>query len=89
MDNEQHWIWTSDWTDSDKHLPRLVNFRRVLELENIVNSVIKITADSRYKLFVNGSLVEVGPCKGDQQVWYFDKIDITKFLKLMDTNRPD
>lgn len=81
MDNEQHWIWTSDWTDSDKHLPRLVNFRRVLELENIVNSVIKITADSRYKLFVNGSLVEVGPCKGDQQVWYFDKIDITKFLK--------
>ncbi|MCM1086735.1 MAG: hypothetical protein NC419_01175 [Muribaculaceae bacterium] len=41
---------------------------------------IRISAESRYKLYVNGQLAEIGPCKGDTMVWYYDEVDIAPFL---------
>ena len=32
-------------------------------------------------LYVNGKLVEVGPSKGDSQVWYVDEVGLLPFLK--------
>lgn len=76
-----NWIWIPSWKHKDKKKPRLVYFRRTFVLnEKPVSAEIKISADTRYKLYVNGELVEVGPSKGDREVWYKDTLDIAPFV---------
>ncbi len=77
-----NWIWDPDWNAEDKDHPRVMLFRKKVELEeNPYEGKIKISADTRYKLYVNAKLVEVGPSKGDCQVWFYDTIDLLPYLK--------
>lgn len=76
------WIWTPSWSEKDKETPQIVYFRKVLEFNQITDHfIVKLSADSRYKFYVNNKLVEVGPSKGDDQVWYYDEKDISSFLQ--------
>ena len=78
---KSNWIWTAG--PYDKENACLIYFRKELILENDIQSAyIKISADSRYRFFVNGTSVSQGPCKGDNQVWYYDEIEISKLLQL-------
>jgi alpha-L-rhamnosidase len=43
--------------------------------------VIHVSADSRYRLFVNGAPVCFGPARGDLKNWNYESIDISGFLK--------
>lgn len=45
------------------------------------NVVIAVTADTRYLLYVNGSIVCRGPETGDAYRKYYDEVDITEYLK--------
>lgn len=77
-----NWIWSPEWNAEDKDCPRIMLFRKVVSLaEEPYESRIKISADTRYKLYVNARLVEVGPSRGDHQVWFYDTIDILPYLK--------
>jgi hypothetical protein len=63
-----------------------VTFTRhfVLDEESVgsgISAVIHMTADTRYKLFVNGERVSVGPTRSCPQIWYYDTIDIQPWLK--------
>lgn len=42
--------------------------------------LIRITADSRYRLFVNGQPVLDGPCRPSPGIRYIDEVDIRPFL---------
>jgi len=73
------WIWTDDRETQDH---KLVLFRHELTLNELPETaIIKVSADSRYRLYVNGKSVSFGPCKGDGQVWYYETVDIAPFLK--------
>jgi alpha-L-rhamnosidase len=76
-----NWIWTPDWNESCEADPAFVCFRKTFyrdkEKENLR---VRISADSRYKLYVNGKFVHSGPRKGDEQVWYYDTLDLTRWL---------
>lgn len=75
------WLWTDDWTKRDNDVPGLVYFRKVLDFDKAVDSfVVKVSADSRYRLYVNGHTVCAGPCKGDDMVWYYETVDIAEYL---------
>lgn len=75
------WVWTPSWDEKDKETPNIVYFRKVLELEQVPSEfIVKLSADSRYKFYVNESLIEAGPSKGDNEVWYYDEKDITPYL---------
>ncbi|HHV11677.1 MAG TPA: hypothetical protein GXX75_15500 [Clostridiales bacterium] len=76
------WIWTKDWSESDNAEPAIVYFRKTIKFAELPKEMlVKVSADSRYKLYVNGSLIEVGPLKGDRQVWYYDELDLVPYLK--------
>jgi len=58
-------------------------FRNSFMLEKIPNSVkAYVSADNRYRLFVNGNEVSMGPARGDFMHWRYETIDIAPFLKI-------
>lgn len=76
-----NWIWSREWQVSDKEEPTLMLFRKTFKITgNPKKAIISISADSRYKLYVNGKLAEVGPSKGDREVWFFDEVDILSYI---------
>lgn len=77
-----NWIWLPSWSDADKKIPRTVLFRKNIKLtETPQKAELEISADTRYKLYINNALVEVGPSKGDKSIWFKDRIDITRYLR--------
>ena len=79
---DSHWIWTPDWIHADKKTPRIVYFRKIFNIDSVPEeAVLTVTADTRYKLYMNGSLVEVGPSRGDGEVWFADHVDVSRYLK--------
>ena len=59
-----NWIWVPGWTARDEEEPRIVCFRRVFEADKIPSvHRIRVSAESRYKLYINGCFVQAGPQK--------------------------
>ncbi|WP_068786250.1 alpha-L-rhamnosidase-related protein [Paenibacillus phocaensis] len=77
-EEEAQWIWHPDWTAEDENgTGKFVYFRKTFELDRCGDQcTIRISADSRYRLFLNGKLIGRGPCKGDRFTWYYDSIDV-------------
>ena len=42
--------------------------------------VVHVSADNRYKLYINGRIVSMGPARGDTYFWNYETIDIAPFL---------
>ena len=58
------------------------HFRKTFELnEQPAQFIINISADNRYRLFVNGKAVCFGPSRADLEHWAYESIDIAPFLK--------
>ncbi len=77
-----NWIWSPEWSAQDKDCPRVMLFRKKFCLEEEpYEGRIQISADTRYKLYANGKLVEVGPSRGDHQVWFYDTVDLRPHLR--------
>ena len=76
----KNWIWTSDPMDTSS--PVVVLFRRAVWLEEVpARCKVRLSADSRYRFFVNGQSVCQGPVKGDRHIWYYDEADIAPYLQ--------
>jgi len=57
-------------------------FRREFTLNNKGTSLtIRISAATRYRLYVNGVSLLSGPCKGDRFRHYYETIDVSKYLQ--------
>ncbi len=68
---------------SDKTLKEygVFKFRKTMELkEKPTSFVIHVSADNRYKLFVNGKQISQGPARGDLYFWNYETIDIASEL---------
>lgn len=80
---QTNWIWLPSWTPEDDSDARLVYFRKEITIEDALPSQkkIKITADSRYKLYINGQFVQEGPQKPlDTKEWFVDTADVAPYL---------
>lgn len=76
---DAHWISVPD-TDTKAYGVYL--FRKTITLEAIPESFpVYVSADNRYKLYVNGELVSLGPARGDLFHWNFEQIDLSPYLK--------
>lgn len=85
--NDMDWSkrqWNASWIT----VPEIVNtdygvylFRKSFELVSIPKSFpVYVSADNRYKLYVNEKLVAMGPAKSDIAHWKFENVDIAAYL---------
>lgn len=77
-------VWNAHWIDVPKTNPHnygVYHFRKVFSVDGkLQHFVIHVSADNRYKLYVNDSLVSFGPAKGDVYHWSFETVDIASYL---------
>lgn len=79
-------LWSAMWIECPGAAPKdygVFYYRKDVELTAVPAAYkIHITADQRYKLFVNGTLVSVGPARGlDDRHWNYASIDLAPYLK--------
>ena len=60
----------------------MFHFRRVFELDAKPSSfVVHVSADNRYRLFVNGEQVSSGPQRSDLMHWRYETVDLAPHLR--------
>lgn len=76
--------WNSSWIKvpgSDPTAYGVYVFRKQLDLNAVPDDfTIYVSADNRYKLYVNEKLVSVGPTKSDIEHWNFEIVDLVPHL---------
>lgn len=77
MDFHGHWIWTDQQTPNRN---AFVRFRRTFDYSG-GPATMRITADSRYILYVNGSYIGQGPVRAWPAHWRYDTYDIAPYLR--------
>ncbi|GAA3917289.1 family 78 glycoside hydrolase catalytic domain [Chitinophaga oryziterrae] len=56
-------------------------FRKSIHLDSKPASyIVHVSADNRYKLYVNGTLVSLGPARGDTYFWNYETVDLAPYL---------
>ena len=77
--------WHARWIAAPNSSPDgfgVYHFRRDFNLTKVPSSfIVNVSADNRYKLYVNGKFVSDGPAKGDLAHWRFETIDLAPYLQ--------
>jgi hypothetical protein len=76
--------WEAFWISVPQTVPEnygVYYFRKNFEMAAIPDSLpVYVSADNRYKLFVNEKTVSIGPARGDVQHWYYETVDLSPYL---------
>lgn len=76
--------WTANWincANADPNQYGIYHLRKKFNLRSTYkNYIVHISADNRYKLFVNGIPVCSGPIRSDHENWWYDNLDIAPYL---------
>jgi len=77
--------WPASWIAHPTASPNdygVFHFRKSFNLEAPPASfIVHLSADNRYRFFVNGTSVCFGPARGDLFHWRFETVDIAPYLK--------
>lgn len=79
-----HRDWHAAWVThptAPLREPVVLHFRRALDLGATPASyVVRVSADNRFVLYVNGQRVGDGPARGDLAHWRYEKFDLAPML---------
>jgi hypothetical protein len=77
--------WTASWIThptAPLREPIVLHFRRALTLPSVPASYrVRVSADNRFILFVNGHRVGDGPARGDLAHWRYELFDLAPYLQ--------
>jgi len=80
-----HRDWKAFWVThptAPLREPLVLHFRRALKLEAVPASYpVRVSADNRFILYVNGKRVGDGPARGDLAHWRYELFDLAPYLK--------
>lgn len=64
---------------------KVLNFRNTFRLTELDNEfIIHVSADNRYRLYINGNEVGKGPARGNLNHWNYETYDISEHLQVGD-----
>lgn len=66
--------------DARRGVQSLYYFEKKLTLTSPGAARVRVLADARYKLWVNGRFVACGPCKGSRDRRFYDELDLTGYF---------
>lgn len=76
--------WPAEWISpdgSDTNTYTVCHFRKSFNLDSLPSRfVVHVSADNRYKLYVNGEFAGTGPSGSDIYNWNFETLDISPYL---------
>ncbi|RYE19661.1 MAG: alpha-rhamnosidase, partial [Sphingobacteriales bacterium] len=76
--------WNADWIaapHNDGINYGVYYFRKNIELAaKPASFFIHVSADNRYKLYINDKLVSLGPARGDLHYWNYETLDLAPYL---------
>jgi len=82
---ERQPVWATRWIadgEAPPQAPGVFHFRRSFTLPAApTHFIVNVSADNRYRLFVNGKSVATGPARGDLMHWHYETIDLAPWLK--------
>lgn len=77
--------WSAAWIEvpgSDRDAYGVYYFRKDIELASQPEAFkVYVSADQRYKFYVNGQLASLGPARNDSKHWNYETLDIASYLK--------
>ena len=80
-----HREWKASWVThptAPLREPVVLHFRRTLSLAAVPLSYpVRVSADNRFILFVNGHRVGDGPARGDLAHWRYERFDLAPLLQ--------
>jgi len=80
----QHRDWKASWVThptAPLREPLVLHFRRALSLDSDPSSYpVRVSADNRFVLYVNGQRVGDGPARGDLAHWRYERFDLAPML---------
>ncbi len=80
-----HQRWPARWVahpEGPAHDYGVFHFRKRFDLNRVpARFVVHVSADNRYRLFVNGQSVSWGPARGDLHNWRFETVDLAPYLR--------
>jgi len=83
-DHERH-AWEASWISHPTASVfdyGVFYFRNSFTLETVADStIVYVSADNRYRLFVNGTEVSSGPARGNLEYWRYETVDISPWLQ--------
>lgn len=79
-----HRIWHASWVThptAPLREPLVLHFRRFLSLDAAPTSyIVRVSADNRFILYVNGKRVGDGPARGDLAHWRYERFNLAPYL---------
>jgi alpha-L-rhamnosidase len=80
-----HHDWHAAWIThptAPLREPLVLHFRRSLTLTTVpATYIVRVSADNRFILYVNGKRVGDGPARGDLTHWRYERFDLAPFLQ--------
>jgi alpha-L-rhamnosidase len=77
-------MWNAFWINARNETGRdygVFYLRKRIELTvKPATFFVNVSADNRYKLYVNGTLVSLGPTRGDTYFWNYEHVDLAPYL---------
>ena len=84
-DDILHKKWDAFWIavpDAPLHDYGVYHFRKNFSLDQKPSSfIIHVSADNRYRLYVNGNMISFGPARSDIYNWNYETVDIATYLQ--------
>ena len=81
-----HREWRASWVThptAPLREPVVLHFRRALAVDSIPASYrVRVSADNRFVLYVNGERVGDGPARGDLAHWRYELFDLAPMLRV-------
>ncbi len=83
-DHERH-AWEASWISHPTASVfdyGVFYFRNSFTMETVTDSaIVYVSADNRYRLFVNGTEVSNGPARGNLEYWRYETVNISPWLQ--------